>query len=102
MSFVLELEQDQGCGGDLRDAAGVEADPAQGLEGGFQQGVGPFADSVDASDDLGHVRHRRILVEPVLVNERVEAALGPLMSELHVLDVVRGRAALLRLGRDLI
>jgi hypothetical protein len=49
---VLDLEQDEGCGGDYRDAAGVEADPAQGLEGGLEQGVGAFADAVDAADDL--------------------------------------------------
>jgi hypothetical protein len=36
----------------LRDATGVEADPAQGLEGDLEQGVGPFSDTVDAADDL--------------------------------------------------
>ena len=57
---------------------------------------------VRAADDLGHVGHRGILVEPVLVDERVEAALGSVVSELHVLDVVRGGTTLLRLGGDLI
>ncbi|GGJ64563.1 hypothetical protein GCM10010121_089040 [Streptomyces brasiliensis] len=51
-AVVLELEQDKSCGGDLRDAAGVEADPAQGLEGGLEQGVGAPADPVDAADEL--------------------------------------------------
>src|SRR5258705_336581 len=51
-AVVLELEQDEGCGGDLRDATGVETDPAQGLEGGLEQGVGALADAVDAADDL--------------------------------------------------
>src|SRR5260370_37752842 len=51
-AVVLELEQDEGCGGDLRDSAGVETDPAQGLEGGLEQGVGTLADAVDTADDL--------------------------------------------------
>jgi len=51
-AVALDLEQDQGCCGDLRDAAGVEADPAEGLEGGLEQVVGALADAVDAADDL--------------------------------------------------
>src|SRR5437870_13011696 len=57
---------------------------------------------VRAANDLGHVGHRRILVELVLVHERVEAALRSVMPELNVLDVVRGGTAILRLGSDLI
>lgn len=48
---MLELEQDESCGGDLCDAAGVEADHAQGLEGRLEQGVGTLTDAVDAADD---------------------------------------------------
>ena len=51
-AVVLELEKDKCRGGDLRDAAGVEADPAQGLESGFKQGVGALPGAVDAADDL--------------------------------------------------
>lgn len=51
-AVVLKLEQDEGRGGDLRDAAEVEADPAQGFENGLEQGVGALADAVDAADDL--------------------------------------------------
>src|SRR5439155_24670249 len=40
--------------------------------------------------------------EPVLVDERIEAALRTVMPELNVLDVVGSRATLRRLGRDLI
>jgi hypothetical protein len=36
-AVVLELEQDEGCGSDLRDAAGVEADPVQDLESGLSR-----------------------------------------------------------------
>lgn len=35
-AVVFELEEDEGCGGDLGEAVGVEADSAQGLEGGFE------------------------------------------------------------------
>ncbi len=51
-SAILELEQGEGCSGDLRDAAGVEADPAQSLEGGLERRVGAFAHAVDTPDDL--------------------------------------------------
>ncbi len=33
------MEEDQGGGGDRADAPGAEADPAQRLEGGLEQGV---------------------------------------------------------------
>lgn len=49
---VLDLEQEECCGSDLRDATGVEANSAQGLEGGLEHGAGAFADAVDAADDL--------------------------------------------------
>lgn len=48
---MFQLEQDEGGSGDPGDAAGVEADPAQGLEGRLEQGVGTLTDAVDAADD---------------------------------------------------
>src|SRR5215211_215713 len=36
------VQQDKGSGGDRADAPGAEADPAQRLEGGLEQGVAAF------------------------------------------------------------
>src|SRR3954465_8763173 len=36
------MEEDKGGGGDRTDAPGTEADPAQRLEGGLEQGVAAF------------------------------------------------------------
>jgi hypothetical protein len=49
---VFQLQQNESRGSDLRNTAGVEADPAEGLLCGLEQGVRSFADSVDAADDL--------------------------------------------------
>jgi hypothetical protein len=48
---VFQLEQDQGGAGDPGDAAGVETDSAESLEGDLEQGVGAFGDGVDAADN---------------------------------------------------
>jgi hypothetical protein len=42
---VLVMEEDERGGGDGADAPGAEADPAQGLEGGLEQGVAAFGRS---------------------------------------------------------
>lgn len=65
---MIQLEQDEGGSGDPGDAAGVEADPAQGLEGDLGQGLGPLGDRIDALDD----RVERLLFVAEF------AALGPL------------------------
>lgn len=44
------LEQDEGGLGDPGDTAKVEADPVQGLEGGFEQRLGALGGTVDARD----------------------------------------------------
>lgn len=49
---MFELEQDEGGAGDPGDGSRDEADPAQGLEGDLEQGVGAFGDAVGAPDDL--------------------------------------------------
>lgn len=49
---VLQLEQGKGCPRDPGDAAGVEAYPAQGLEGDLEQVVRALSDTVDATDHL--------------------------------------------------
>ena len=77
-------------------------DPIQNRLDPLRLGGDRLISGVRTADDLGHVRHRRILVERVLVHERIEAALRSVMSELHVLDVVRSGASFLRLGSDLI
>jgi hypothetical protein len=41
---VVEVQQDEGCGDDVSDAPGVEADVAQRLERRLQDGVAAFAD----------------------------------------------------------
>ena len=42
---MFVVEQDEGGGGDRADAPGAEADPAQRLEGGLEQGVAAFGRS---------------------------------------------------------
>jgi hypothetical protein len=42
--------QDKGCPRDPDEAAGVEAAPAQGLEGDLEQGVRALGDTMDATD----------------------------------------------------
>ena len=54
---MFELEEGESCSGDPGDGRGVEADPAQGLEGDLQQGVGPLGNGVDAPD---HDVERRV------------------------------------------
>lgn len=49
---MLDLEQDEGGAGDAGDGGGVQADPAQCLEGDLEQGVRAFGDAVDAADHL--------------------------------------------------
>lgn len=44
MVRLYSREQDEERGGDLGDVAGIEADPAQGLEGGPEHGVGASTD----------------------------------------------------------
>ena len=78
------------------------SDPIEDRLDPLRLGRDGLVGGVRAADDLGHVSHRAILVQPVLVYERVEAALRSVVAELHIFDVVRGRATLLRLGRDLV
>lgn len=47
---AVVLEQDEGGLGDPGDTAKVEADPVQGLEGGFEQRLGALGGTVDARD----------------------------------------------------
>jgi hypothetical protein len=42
---VHVVQEDEGGGGDRADAPGTEADPAQRLEGGLEQGVAAFGRS---------------------------------------------------------
>lgn len=79
---MFQLEQDEGGSGDPGDAAGVEADPAQGLEGDLEQGVGPLGDRVDASDD--RVERLLLVVEFAdfrLLDRVTEAVAGVLAAE---------------------
>jgi hypothetical protein len=41
---VLLVQQHQGGGGDRADSPGTEANSAQGLEGGLEQGVAAFGE----------------------------------------------------------
>jgi hypothetical protein len=50
---VFELEQGEGGAGDPGDCCGAEDDPAQGLEGDRQQGVGVFGNAEAVSSQLG-------------------------------------------------
>jgi len=45
---VIVMEQDTGRGGERADAPGTEADPAQGLERGLEQGVTAFGERAGA------------------------------------------------------
>ena len=46
----VPVQEDEGGPGDASDGRWGEADPAQGLEGDLQQGIGALGDRVDASD----------------------------------------------------
>jgi hypothetical protein len=41
---VLDVQDDQGCGDDVADAPGIQADVAQGFEAGLEQAVAAVTD----------------------------------------------------------